>query len=89
MIGSFVCEAVRFLSDQEVKVLEAKSTRKGQPPKPVATIAEAVIMIARLGGYLARKSDPPPGSITLWRGWKRLVDLTEGWELATAINTYG
>ncbi len=78
-----------FLSDQEVKVLEAKSTRKGQPPKPVATIAEAVIMIARLGGYLARKSDPPPGSITLWRGWKRLVDLTEGWELAATINTCG
>jgi len=78
-----------FLSDQEVKVLEAKSTRKGQPPKPVATIAEAVIMIARLGGYLARKSDPPPGSITLWRGWKRLVDLTEGWEIAVTINTCG
>ena len=78
-----------FLSDQEVKVLEAKSTRKGQPPKPVATIAEAVILIARLGGYLARKSDPPPGTLTLWRGWKRLINMTEGWCLATGNDTYG
>ncbi len=33
-------------------------------------------------GYLARKSDGSPGTLTLWRGWKRLTDLTEGWALA-------
>jgi hypothetical protein len=24
-----------------------------------------------------------PGTIPLWRGWKRLTDLTQGWLLAT------
>jgi hypothetical protein len=32
---------------------------------------------------LARKSDGMPGTLTLWRGWKRVTDLTEGWNLAT------
>lgn len=78
-----------LLSPQEIKVLEAKATRKGQLPKPVATIAEAVILIARLGGYLARRSDPPPGTLVLWRGWKRLISMTEGWCLAIDSETYG
>ncbi|HAT7800149.1 TPA: IS4 family transposase, partial [Legionella pneumophila] len=43
---------------------------------------EAVKWIAQLGGFLARKNDGEPGPITLWRGWKRLVDLAEGWNLA-------
>jgi hypothetical protein len=25
---------------------------------------------------LARKSDGMPGTLTLWRGWKRVTDLT-------------
>jgi hypothetical protein len=45
-------------------------------------IGEVVVWIARLGGFLARKSDGMPGTLTLWRGWKRLTDLTEGWNLA-------
>ncbi len=36
------------------------------------------IWIARMGGYLARKSDGPPGWQTLWRGWNRLRQMTEG-----------
>jgi hypothetical protein len=39
--------------------------------------------IAQLGGFLARKGDKKPGPITLWRGWKRLTDLLEGWNLAS------
>ena len=34
--------------------------------------------IARLGGYLARASDPPPGNIVMWRGMSRLTDITLG-----------
>jgi hypothetical protein len=36
------------------------------------------ITIARLGGFLARKSDGTPGWQTLWRGWHRLRDMTHG-----------
>jgi hypothetical protein len=38
--------------------------------------------IASLGGFLGRKGDGEPGIMTLWRGWKRLCDLSEGWTLA-------
>ncbi len=34
--------------------------------------------VARLGGFLGRKSDGDPGWQTLWRGWQRLQDLSWG-----------
>lgn len=34
--------------------------------------------IARLGGYLDRKSDGPPGWQSLWRGWMRVMHTLEG-----------
>ncbi|MFC1765246.1 IS4 family transposase [Planctomycetota bacterium] len=75
----------KFLSEQEWTVLAVKSSRNGCPPATPPTIANALIWIARLGGYLARKSDGSPGILTLWRGWKRLTDLTEGWALANPL----
>jgi len=72
-----------FLSDPEWKVLY-RSVNKGKAlPKNVPAIGDVTIWIARLGGFLARKSDGMPGTIALWRGWKRLTDLTDGWNLAT------
>jgi hypothetical protein len=32
-------------------------------------------LLARLGGYLARAHDPPPGNLILWRGIARLTDM--------------
>ncbi len=72
-----------FLSEQEWTVLFIKIMKKNEPPTVPPSIADAVKWIAMLGGYLARKNDGPPGTIMLWRGWKRLTDLTEGWRLAT------
>ena len=74
-----------FLSEQEWTVLAAKSSKNGTPPTTSPTISEALIWIAKLGGYLDRKSDGPPGTLALWRGWKRLTDLTEGWCLANQL----
>ena len=34
--------------------------------------------IARLGGYLARANDPPPGNTVMWRGLSRLTDIELG-----------
>ena len=31
--------------------------------------------VARLGGFLARKSDGEPGWQTLWEGWQQLQQL--------------
>jgi len=38
--------------------------------------------IAMLGGFLGRAGDGDPGITTLWRGWKRLNDISRGWILA-------
>lgn len=75
----------KVLTDQEWKVLFLHTTTKKKIPKKPPTIGDAVIWIAKLGGYLARKSDGAPGTITLWRGWKRLADLSEGLKLADKL----
>lgn len=78
-----------FLSDPEWKVL-FKSIHTNQPlPKTPPPIGEVVIWIARLGGFLARKSDGMPGILTLWRGWKRLMDRAEGWGLDSGMSSCG
>ena len=46
-----------------------------QPP----TLQQALGWIARLGGFLARKSDGQPGVKVLWRGWRRLFDIAQSW----------
>jgi len=38
--------------------------------------------LARLGGYLNRSSDGPPGNTVMWRGMARLTDIALGYELA-------
>jgi hypothetical protein len=70
------------LTDGEWKVLYSKVNQTGSIPKRPPTIETAVRWIAQLGGFLARKGDGNPGVLTLWRGWKRLNDLSEGWSLA-------
>lgn len=50
------------------------------PPQP-PTLKEATLWIAQLGGFLGRKSDGQPGSMTIWRGLQRLSDITHTWLL--------
>jgi hypothetical protein len=42
--------------------------------------------VAKLGGYLGRRSDGRPGWQTLWRGYQRLADMLLGIELLTAFD---
>ena len=70
------------LSAQDVEpedlcILEA---RFGRPPGGW-TKRNLWICIARLGGFLARRSDGLPGWQTLWRGWNRLRAMSEGAQL--------
>jgi hypothetical protein len=39
------------------------------------TMREFWRAVARLGGFLGRKSDGNPGWQTIWRGWQKLQDL--------------
>lgn len=72
-----------LLSEEEWKVLYAKTHQTQSYPNAPPPVKDAILWIAQLGGFLARKGDKNPGPITLWRGWKRLTDLTEGWNLAS------
>jgi hypothetical protein len=42
------------------------------------TIKDFWIKLARLGGFLGRKSDGDPGWQTLWTGWIQLQTMTDG-----------
>lgn len=48
-------------------------------PEKEPTLQETIHMVASLGGFLGRKSDGQPGSITLWRGLIRLNDIAATW----------
>jgi hypothetical protein len=54
------------------------------PPEKPPRLKEAIQWLAMKGGYLARKSDPPPGLTAIWRGWLRLLIGAEVYELVTA-----
>ena len=45
---------------------------------PTAPLAHYITKLARLGGYLARAHDPPPGNTVIWRGMSRLTDIQLG-----------
>ncbi len=47
-----------------------------EPPEP--SIAHSVLKLARLGGYLARAHDRPPGNTVIWRGLSRLTNIELG-----------
>ena len=44
-----------------------------------------IIKVARLGGYLARANDPPPGNTVMWRGLCRLTDIELGFNAAKVV----
>ena len=50
----------------------------GTVPLDQSTLAHYLNKIARLGGYLARAQDPPPGNMVMWRGITRLIHIRLG-----------
>jgi len=73
----FPCDLV--FEDEEWKSVYVIVKGK-QPPEQVPPLGEIIIMIAKLGGYLGRKHDGPPGPKTLWRGFQRMADFSMAWK---------
>jgi hypothetical protein len=70
---------------EEVAVLDhCRQKQEKNARTRVRTLAEAVRVIARLGGHLGRKGDGPPGAKVLWRGLRRLHDQVLGFQMANA-----
>ena len=70
--------AEAVLTRPEIDVLDRLA---GAPPVAERTVARYLLRVAKLGGYLARAKDPPPGNLVLWRGLSRLTDILLGFEL--------
>lgn len=70
-----------------IKMLVA--TRKRLKNRTALTTGEFYRELAKLGGFLGRKSDGEPGWITIWRGWQKLYLLVRGAELAHAEKRCG
>ena len=53
------------------------------------TVYEFYRELAKLGGFLGRRSDGEPGWITIWRGWEKLNILVRGAQLAINLKKCG
>ena len=51
------------------------------------TVRDFVRGVAKLGGFLGRKCDGEPGVRTLWRGYQRLQDMLQGFQLHASLNS--
>ena len=77
------CEAV--LAPEEWKAVYLVTQKKKPPSQPPA-LQEMLVLIATLGGFLARKGDGPPGPKALWIGLQRTHDFVlalQAWEAAS------
>lgn len=72
-----------LFSDLELTVLEAFATARKDLPAPT-TLANAILVVAKLGGYLGRKNDPPPGYQLMWQGYIQLRAMCIGLSLRHA-----
>jgi hypothetical protein len=75
-----------ILTDREWRVLFKIQQPQRRIPKKPPLLQDAIRWIAQLGGFLGRKHDGQPGSMTLWRGWRKFQDMLKGAEIAASFN---
>jgi hypothetical protein len=67
----------KIFGPELLAILEAKYGE----PSGGWTHRTALVSVARVGGFLARRSDGMPGWQTIWRGWNRLMWMVQGLEI--------
>lgn len=75
------CTAV--FDDDQWKAIFVFKTKKPPPPQP-PSLRQMIVMVAMLGGFIARKRDGEPGTETLWIGLQRMDDITAMYQSAVA-----
>jgi len=73
------------LTSLEIRLLDQLIKNNHRPSTLARSLSTYISKLARLGGYLARSSDPPPGNMVVWRGLSRLTDTQLGFLLATKM----
>jgi Transposase Tn5 dimerisation domain len=73
------------LTDAECQLLDRLIPDKQKTPSRKKSLSSYITKVARLGGYLARANDSPPGNTVMWRGLARLTDIEIGFDLAKDV----
>jgi len=81
--------ATLALTRTEMAILDGLVPDKGAARTGGRTLAAYLTKLARIGGYLARGKDPPPGNLVMWRGLSRLTDIELGVMLSKAAPRCG
>lgn len=80
----------KVLTKPEWQALYCKVHKTTKIPDKPPKVKDAILMIAKLGGFLGRKNDGNPGMTYIWRGWSKLCEITEFWKILTTNEvTYG
>lgn len=69
----------------ELRLLDQLVKEKRLQTSRTNPLSMYLIKLARLGGYLARSHDPPPGNMVIWRGLSRLTDIQLGFLLGAQL----
>lgn len=72
-----------YISLEESQVIYLYHHKVKLVQKQPLTLAKAVWYIARMGGYLGRNSDGPPGIKTLWKGLQKIHAIMQIYNLNT------
>ena len=70
-------------TEREIAILNHLSGKADGPPPQ--NVAHYLLVVAKLGGYLNRKNDGPPGNTVIWRGMSRLTDIHFGVEMNNTL----
>ncbi|HLO78534.1 MAG TPA: IS4 family transposase [Magnetospirillum sp.] len=73
------------LTPAEITILDRIIPPSSKPEQKMHTLAAYANRLARLGGYLNRSHDPPPGNLVMWRGISRLHDIAFGFRIAIKV----
>ena len=69
------CEV--YFEEADWKILYKVANKTKSLPATPPTIKDAVLLVAKLGGFLARKSDGDPGVTVIWRGLSSLSSILD------------
>ena len=73
---------------EELEVLDAMPNNKPNSIIQNKSLSYYLNKVARLGGYMNRALDSPPGNIVMWRGLSKLADIRLGFNMSMKM-TYG
>jgi hypothetical protein len=68
-----------LFSDIELRTLGAYAKKKRVTPP--SQLGQAVHLVAKIGGYLGRNNDPPPGHQLIWQGYTEFQFMCLGFAL--------